>query len=210
MRSDLTDITVVLDRSGSMQSCQSDMEGGLNAFIDKQKGEPGHAIFTLVQFDTEYEFIHRAMPIKDVPKCSLVPRGGTALLDAVGQAIAQTGERLAATPEDQRPGLVVFLVITDGHENSSREYKKPQIKEMIERQERDYKWQFTYLGANQDAFSEAGGMGFQTKSAANYDQNKSPQMFMAAAANVGRMRHAVATDSAVDNSYTDEERRSIK
>jgi uncharacterized protein YegL len=209
MRNDLTDITVVLDRSGSMASIRKDMEGGLNAFVDKQKTEPGHANFTLVQFDTQYEFVHRAVPINDVPACTLVPRGGTALLDAVGKAIAETGERLKATPEDQRPGLVVFLVITDGQENSSREFKKHQIKEMIEHQQNAYKWQFTYLGANQDSFAEAGAMGFQSQAVADYAPHKSPQMFAAAAANVNQMRTANRTGAKVRNTYTEEDRKSM-
>ena len=159
MRNDLTDVTVVLDRSGSMQSCRDDAEGGLNTFIEEQKKQPGETLFTLVQFDTEYEFVHKGKPIRDVGPCELVPRGMTALLDAVGRAIAETGERLAAMPEPDRPGLVVFVIVTDGQENSSKEYTKPQIKEMIERQQNDYKWQFTFLGANQDAFAEAHGIG---------------------------------------------------
>src|SRR5256885_1489485 len=113
MRNDLTDITVVMDRSGSMNSCRSDAEGGLNAFIKEQKELPGEALFTLVQFDTEYEVVHKAKPIKDVPKCILTPRGGTALLDALGRTIHQTGDRLLAFPEHQRPALVCFVIITD-------------------------------------------------------------------------------------------------
>jgi hypothetical protein len=96
MRTDLTDITMVIDRSGSMSSIRSDAEGGINTFIDLQKSEPGEALLSLVQFDTEYEFIHKDVPIGNVPKYTLVPRGSTALLDAVGRAINETGARLAA------------------------------------------------------------------------------------------------------------------
>src|SRR3990167_1163772 len=92
MNQNLTDITVVLDRSGSMNNCRTDAEGGLNQFIKTQKDQPCDAVFTLVQFDTEYEFVHKAVPIRDVSHCSLVPRGWTALLDAVGKAVVETGE----------------------------------------------------------------------------------------------------------------------
>ena len=85
MRSDLTDITLVVDRSGSMDEVREDAEGGVNTFIRQQAKEPGEALLTLVQFDTEYEFLHSGVPIQDVPKYELVPRGMTALLDAVGR-----------------------------------------------------------------------------------------------------------------------------
>lgn len=209
MRKELTDITVVLDRSGSMAAIQEDAEGGLNAFIEKQKGEPGEANFSLVQFDTDYEFVHRCVPIKDVPRCRLHPRGSTALWDAVGQSINDTGRRLAAMSEDQRPGLVVFVIVTDGQENASREFCAPQIKEMIERQTKDYSWQFTYLGANQDSFTTAGGLGIQRRATANYSPSNSPQMFMAAASNVARMRSSTARGVKADNSYTDDEQRAM-
>jgi hypothetical protein len=86
MRSDLTDITLVVDRSGSMQERRADAQGGVNAFIQKQAEEPGEALLTLVQFDTEYEIVHSGAPIHKVPEYTLEPRGATALLDAVGRA----------------------------------------------------------------------------------------------------------------------------
>ena len=91
-----------------------------------------------------------------------MPRGSTALLDAVGRAINETGDRLAKTPEQDRPGLVVFVIVTDGQENSSKEFSKARIKEMIDEQQKKYNWQFTFLGANQDAFAEAGGIGIRS------------------------------------------------
>lgn len=113
MRADLTDITVVVDRSGSMASCRKDAVGGLNTFIDEQKKQPGHATFTLIQFDDKYEVVHNGIQLNDVPACDLVPRGSTALLDAIGKGIVTTGERLKALLEDQRPGLVVFVILTE-------------------------------------------------------------------------------------------------
>ena len=172
MRSDLTDITLVVDRSGSMEQVREDAEGGVNSFIAQQAKEPGEALLTLVQFDTEYEFLHKGVPISQVPKYELVPRGMTALLDAVGRAINETGERLAKMDEQDRPGLVVFVVMTDGLENSSKEFSKATIKEMIERQQQQYSWHFTFLGANQDAFAEAGGMGIDAAGVANSRSTK--------------------------------------
>ena len=113
-------IAVLLDRSGSMECVKSDTEGGFNAFIDEQRGEPGDARVTLAQFDTDYEVVYANRPIADVPPLALQPRGGTALYDALGRLITDVGAELAALPEDERPGTVVVVVLTDGHENSSR------------------------------------------------------------------------------------------
>lgn len=210
MRADLTDLTLVIDRSGSMASCRSDAEGGVNEFIRKQKELPGDCIFSLVQFDDKYEFVHKAQAIRFVePSYHLEPRGWTALLDAVGRSIVEAGTRLKAIDESQRPGLVVFVIVTDGQENSSREFTKAKVKEMIEHQQSAYKWQFTYLGANQDAFTEAGQIGIKFDAIANYSAEKTSGGILAANANVTRMRHAAATGQAVLNEYHEEERKAI-
>ena len=173
MNSDLTDITLVIDRSGSMEAIREDAEGGVNAFVREQAKHPGEALLTLVQFDTEYDFIHKGIPVKQVPAYKLVPRGSTALLDAVGRAINETGERLANMAEPDRPGLVIFVIVTDGEENSSHEFSKARIKQMIDQQQTKYSWQFTFLGANQDAFAEAGGMGIHAAGVAQLRRARS-------------------------------------
>ncbi len=205
MRADLTDITLVVDRSGSMQSIREDAEGGVNSFITGQAKQPGQASFTLVQFDTEYEFVHRGVPIGQVPAYQLVPRGSTALLDAVGRAINETGERLAAMSEADRPGLVVFVVVTDGQENSSREFTKARIKEMIEHQQTHYSWQFTFLGANQDAFAEGAALGVAQGGIANFSMGMVGAAYANVDAKVRRMRRAKAEGQAVVNEFTAEE-----
>jgi Mg-chelatase subunit ChlD len=205
MRADLADITLVVDRSGSMQSIRDDAEGGVNSFIAGQAQQPGQASLTLVQFDTEYEFIHRGMPVGQVPPYQLVPRGSTALLDAVGRAINETGSRLAAMAEADRPGLVVFVVVTDGQENSSREFTKARIKEMIEHQQTRYSWQFTFLGADQDAFAEGGSMGVAAAGIANFSKGNVRKAYDAVSAKLGRMRAARAVNDQVDNRFTTEE-----
>jgi uncharacterized protein YegL len=209
MRNDLTDITLVVDRSGSMSQVREDAEGGINSFIENQAKEPGEALLTLVQFDTEYEFVHRGIPIANVPKYHLRPRGMTALLDAVGRAINETGERLAKMNEKDRPGLVIFVVMTDGLENSSREFTKHQLKEMIDRQQRDYNWHFTFLGANQDAFAEAREIGIDALGAANYAVGKEMAAYGATMSKVARMRRQARAGETVDNAFTDEEREQM-
>ena len=205
MRTDLTDITMVIDRSGSMQSIQSDAEGGINSFIEQQKQEPGEANVTLVQFDSEYEFVHSGVPLRQVPAFKLVPRGSTALLDAVGRAINETGARLAAMDEAQRPGLVVFVIVTDGEENSSREFTRDQIRKMVEHQQSAYKWQFTFLAANQDAFAAGGSIGIAQDGIAAYSVGKVRGSWDAAAKKMSRMRKAAGEGAAVDNKFTQEE-----
>jgi hypothetical protein len=206
MRQDLTDITLVVDRSGSMSSVRDDAEGGVNSFVTEQAKEPGEAMLTLVQFDTEYEFLHKGIPISEAPPYELHPRGMTALLDAVGRAINETGERLARMDEADRPGLVIFVVMTDGHENSSKEFSKAQIKELIERQQRDYNWHFTFLGADQDAFAEADAMGMHASGAANYAASKVAVAYACTMSKVTRMRRQARSGEEVDNAFTEEER----
>lgn len=210
MRSDLTDITLVVDRSGSMQSIKDDAEGGVNAFVEQQTKEPGEALLTLVQFDTEYEFLHRGVPIGQVPKYELVPRGMTALLDAIGRAINETGERLAKIDEHDRPGLVIFVIMTDGLENSSEEFTNKQVKQMIEEQQGKYNWHFTFLGADQHAFSEAGKLGIDLSGAADFAKDKVAAAYLATGAKVGRMRKQAAGGQHVSNEFTEEERHKMQ
>ena len=206
MRNDLTDITMVVDRSGSMSSIRTDAEGGINTFIESQKTEPGQALLTVVQFDTLYDFVHRGVPISDVPPFKLVPRGSTALLDAVGRAILETGARLEAMGESQRPGLVVFVIVTDGRENSSKEFTRERLRQMIEHQQSVYKWQFTFLAANQDAFAEGASMGIAQDGIAAFSVGKVRGTYDAASKKMSRMRKAAGEGAAVDNKFTDEER----
>ncbi len=160
MKPDYTDIIVVLDRSGSMESIKNDMVNGLKNFIAEQKRLPGQCLLTLIQFDTQgYDTVFEAKPISNVPNIELVPRGGTPLLDAIGRAINETGKRFKDQDDKDRPEFVIMLVITDGEENSSREFTKAKIKEMIQHQTDKYKWNFVYLGANQDAFQEGASIG---------------------------------------------------
>lgn len=209
MRTDLTDITLVVDRSGSMQDIRTDAEGGVNAFVENQANEPGQAYLTLVQFDTEYEFLHKGVPIGQVPKYNLVPRGATALLDAIGRAINETGERLSKMNETDRPGLVVFVVMTDGLENSSREFSKSRIKEMIQHQQEKYGWQFTFLGADQDAFAEADALGIDQAGAARFKKENIQAAYRATSAKVARMRKQSCDNEQIVNTFSPEEHRDM-
>lgn len=173
-KSAYTDITFVLDRSGSMGSVRDDTIGGFNSFISEQKKIEGECNLTMVQFDTEYEFVHKNQSITKVAKLdhsTFVPRGMTALLDAVGRAITETGKRFADMEEEDRPQKVIFVIQTDGHENSSREFTRAQIKEMISHQQSKYNWEFIFLGANQDAITAGASMGISSGKSLSYASN---------------------------------------
>lgn len=187
----LTHIVVVLDRSGSMASIDSDATGGFNAFVEQQKKASGEAKLTLVRFDTEYEVTYRNMSIRDVPELRTVePRGGTALRDAMARAIGEKGAELAALPEHQRPGKVVFVIITDGLENASREYSADQVKSKVEHQQQKYNWQFTYLGANQDAVLVGRSLGISADTSASFAAGNVRFAFCAASNMVASYRSA--------------------
>ncbi len=162
-------IAVLLDRSGSMESIKADTEGGFNAFIAEQGAQPGEATVTLAQFDTEYEVVFANRPIAEVPPLHLQPRGGTALFDGVGRLITDVGAELAALPEAERPGHVIVVVMTDGHENSSVEWTHEAVSAAIKRQEADYSWFFVFLGANMDAVAVGARMGFAADRSMTYD-----------------------------------------
>lgn len=174
MKPDYTDITIVLDRSGSMASVASDTIGGFNRFLADQQQVPGEATITLNQFDSHYERILDAVPIRDakpLTRATFVPRGMTALLDAIGKSIDDTGRRLEAKPEHERPSKVICVIITDGQENSSRSFKVHKIADMIAEQRDKYAWEFVFLGANQDAIASAATIGIRPANAMTYAHN---------------------------------------
>jgi uncharacterized protein YegL len=210
MRNDLTDITLVIDRSGSMTSCQLEAQNGINHFIEEQKAQDSECLFTLVQFDTEYEFVENGTPIADVKPYTLEPRGMTALNDAVGRAITETGSRLAAIAEEDRPGLVIFVVVTDGLNNASHEFTAEQVRGMIEKQEKKYSWKFLYLGANQDAFKEGGKLGVRAGCTTNYAESKTNAAIKMSSTKVAEFRACRKNDLPVaDCAFTDEERATL-
>lgn len=158
-----TDITLILDRSGSMASCLTDTVGGFNTFVEDQRKDPEECFLTLVQFDDKYQVDYKGMPISDVPPLiageNYQPRGMTALMDAVGKTINTVGERLAKMPEEQRPGKVLFVIQTDGMENASKEFQPDRVKSMIEHQKKEFQWEFMFLGADLTSVAQAGAMG---------------------------------------------------
>ena len=171
MNDNLTDMTVVLDRSGSMAAVRDDTIGGFNSVLEEQKQVPGLACLTLVQFDDQYEVVYEGRKLQDVPPLTtrtFVPRGSTALLDAVGRTIHAVGARLAALPKADRPGKVLLLIMTDGEENASHEFSRTQIFDMITHQRDVYAWEIVFIGANQDAVATGASYGIPAANALSY------------------------------------------
>jgi hypothetical protein len=163
MRSDLTEIAFILDRSGSMKPLTNEAIGGFNGFLETQQREPGAAaLISLVLFDHEYRLVYRSQDIHQVPKLTdqvYQARGTTALLDAIGITIDGLGKKLDKTPEPLRPGKVIVAILTDGLENASQRYTRPMIAERIKHQREKYGWEFVFLAANQDAVLTGTGLG---------------------------------------------------
>jgi len=170
MKSGLTYIIFVIDRSGSMSSIRTDMIGGFNAFIKAQrKANIGDCRVFAYQFDTEYTTIFENLDVNKVPElteATYQPRGGTALYNSLGKTINDIGVKLAALPESERPEKVLVVTITDGEDNSvlsnvpeSFQYTSTKVKEMVKHQNENYKWDFAYIGANQDAWAVGSSMG---------------------------------------------------
>ena len=175
MRREYTHITVILDRTGSMECIRDDTIGGFNTFLKQQKQEPGRATMTLVQFDTQdpYEVIHKFKPLKDIPDLTretFVPRAATPLLDAMGQGVNDLEDTLAYLPRDRRPTGIVMVIVTDGEENSSREFSKDQIAKMVKEKQDKAGWQFVFLSADLAAINDAIAIGVRQGSAMAFDR----------------------------------------
>lgn len=171
MKKDLTELVFILDRSASMSRLEGETIYGYNTLLQKQKKEPGDAVVTTILFDDKYELLHDRMNIQDVEPITdkeYFVRGSTALLDAAGRTINNIGNALKNTDEAERPENVMFVIITDGMENASREFDYEKIHQMIEHQKSKYNWEFIFLGANMDAIAAARRFGIGKDRAVNY------------------------------------------
>ena len=170
MNSNLTELVFILDRSGSMAGLEADTIGGFNAMLEKQRSAPGDAVITTVLFDNHAELLHDRIPMAGVANLTdrdYFVRGSTALLDAIGSTINKIVQVHRHTAEAARPDKTVFVIITDGMENSSRVFTAATVKAMIEK-EKTYGWEFLFLGANIDAIDTASHIGIRPERAVNY------------------------------------------
>jgi len=191
MKKGLTELVFILDKSGSMGGLEKDTIGGYNSMLEKQKAVPGECLITTVLFDNDYELLHDRIDIRAVSPITekeYAVGGSTALLDAIGRTIHKIGNAQMNTADDYRAEKVMFVIITDGEENSSREYSAEKVKAQIQRQKEKYDWEFIFLGANIDAVETAGRFGIAPDRAQNYHADSE-----GTALNFRVMSEAVAT-----------------
>lgn len=193
MNTNYTDITILLDKSGSMAKDAEQTIEAVNAFIETQKKGEGKCVLSLVQFATKQEVTYIGHNIHSAPLLNrhsyYADGSSTALRDALYNTIKKTGERLAAMPESERPGYVLFVVQTDGLDNDR--YQKHDLKSVvdsIEHQKNNYKWDFVFLGANMDAISSGAAFSFAPTSALSYDKDNSRRTFQKMSENVNNLR----------------------
>jgi uncharacterized protein YegL len=171
MKKGLTELVFIMDKSGSMSGLETDTIGGYNSMLEKQKAVEGECRITTVLFNNYFELLHDRIDIKAVSPVTekeYQAGGSTALLDAIGMTIGKIINAQKHTSDNYRAEKVMFVVITDGMENSSREYSAERVKELIERQKKEYGWEFIFLGANIDAVETAGRFGISADRAQNY------------------------------------------
>ena len=172
MHKGLTEVVFILDRSGSMGGLEADTIGGFNSMIQKQRKEEGEAIISTVLFDDQMEVIYDRAPVDKIRPMTdqqYYVRGCTALLDAIGGAIHHIAKVHKHANEEDRPEKTLFIITTDGMENSSRKYDYKKVKKMVEKAQEKHGWEFLFLGANIDAISEAGKFGISAERAINYE-----------------------------------------
>ncbi|VYT94791.1 Uncharacterised protein [Eubacterium limosum] len=212
MNPNLTEIIFILDRSGSMAGLETDTIGGYNQFLKVQAEKAGELRITTVLFDHAYECLYRnASPENAVlTERQYFVRGCTALYDAVGRAVADTGRRLAETPESDRPTKVIVVITTDGYENASKKYTHQQVQNMIKHQQEKYSWEFLFFGANIDVADVAETMGIPSRQAYAYEADSAGinKMMDCACQMVSSLRTAPScqNDAESDQSFSEKNR----
>lgn len=170
MNKNLSELVFILDKSGSMSGLEADTIGGFNSMLQKQQALPSECRITTVLFDNNYELLHDRIDIKAVSPLSEKEYwvgGSTALIDAIGRTINKIAAVQKNTAPEYRAENVIFVIITDGMENSSREYSAKKVKAMIEKQKKSG-WEFIFLGANIDAVETASNFGISADRAQNF------------------------------------------
>ncbi len=206
----LTRLVFLLDRSGSMQSIKSDVIGGFDAFLAEQRAGEGQCTVTLAQFDDEYEVVYRDIALGQAPPLALCPRGRTALLDSMGKLITDTAAEIDALAEEDKPGTVIVAIMTDGMENASHEWRRRDIKALVEQQTNDNGWEFLYMGADQDAVEVGTGLGVKDGQAITYARGKSRETMLTVSDNVRGYRSARLYDpSAAMPEFTADQRAQL-
>lgn len=209
MQTGVIELVVLLDRSGSMQACRDDHEGGLRSFIRDQRNLAGEVRLTFVRFDSHdpFELVLDGVPLREVHEESLtlLPRGDTPLLSALGLTIEHVSHRLSTRQED--PDQIVFMVVTDGQENASHRMERPFTKEQIKaliREKEATGWKCLYLGANVDAFADAADVGVGAQASMGYAPTSAGvgAMYCAMSSNLSGARMARAQGVPAAGAYS--------
>jgi uncharacterized protein YegL len=200
MNNNLTSINIVLDRSGSMAPVIKETLLGLNTFLADQKNLPGEAILSLATFASDYTLVFDCKPLSEIPDITnehYKTGGFTCLLDAIARTINATGQKLSTMKEEDRPSKVLLVIITDGEENSSREFTRDRVFEMIAHQQSKYSWTVVYLGANQDAIKTSATLGISAGNSIRYcsDSVGTTQMYGTLTANARNLRRSKTVGS---------------
>lgn len=207
-------IAVILDRSGSMGSVKQATIDGFNEFVNKQKTNTNPTKLLLTQFDDVYEILYNR-DVKEIEKLNndtYQPRGTTALFDAIGKTVTDLGRELAVKTPENRPDRVVVVIITDGFENASKEYRQPQIAEMIKHQREKYSWEFVFLGATQEAVLAAQAFGVGAGYGASYNISDPSAMFRTMSNKLSAYASASFTDihkATQDLAFTEEDKEEL-
>lgn len=175
MKKGLTEIVFILDRSGSMGGLEKDTIGGFNSLVKEQKKNKGEVVLSTVLFDDHTKVIHDRVPLDKVGKLTekeYYVGGCTALLDAIGNSIKHINQVQKSLPEEERPEKTMFVITTDGMENSSHDFTYEKIKKMVEKKQNKKQWEFLFLGANIDAIGTAADLGIKADRATNYHCDK--------------------------------------
>ena len=206
-----TELVFILDQSGSMSGLESDTIGGYNAFLKKQAAIDSPCLITTVLFNDRYRLLHDRIDIRAVSPLTdkdYQAGGTTALLDAMGQTLHKIINVQKSTDPDYQADKVIFVIITDGYENASREYSPDKIKAMVETQQKEYGWEFIFLGANIDAIVTAGAFGIAPDRAMDYlaDSQGTELNYQVLSQTIGSFRKT----GRLDNSGFEKIRRDVK
>lgn len=199
----------IIDRSGSMDDILAGMQSGFQELVKEQEASLLRTTASLWQFDNIIENLHSFQPIGALHDYQLIPRNSTAMFDAIADAVIAEGEKLAAMPENERPGQVNVLVVSDGLNNASTRYTGPQVAGILRHQQEAYGWGVLYMGCNQDALKEGAAVGVATASSLSFDSSNTGAhvAYAASSSALRRQSESLLRGESATLSYTDEERR---
>lgn len=171
MKKDYHEIVCIIDRSDSMDAIKNETIEGFNSLVKAQREFNGTTTLSLVIFNQEYQCVFERKDIHEVPLLdteTYIPKGATAILDAIGISMDSLGDKLYNTPEDERPEKVIVAILTDGIENASAKYNYKEVSAKVREQQEKYSWEFVLLAANQDSEVTANKIGLKKEDAVNF------------------------------------------